>query len=534
MASTPSSIIFKSYRLLSTTTMSFGYAVGDIIAVIGLFERIAVELRKYRAAPAHFQQLSVELDLMRTTLKHVLSLQSNSNDESATLERIRGIVMHCMQRLQAMVDKMQAKEQSLGHFRTTRSLSSIGTRLHWSMMAQSDIEEVRKVILAEMVAINMLLSVQQLYDTHTSSSTPRFGMLIYVRGNIRRLSSQVKQADESQSALIQSHSSAIRDQTSKILSAVAGVPKDLADLRSVLVTQADDRSKRIETLGRDLKSLDTRVNGLVEATSRASATVRSHVTSMHHTVTAVFRLMRDIKNVLRILATCSKGMLEAIGRNTIALLEIASQMKKLIRAVEAIPLHLTLDIVRLDDALRVSWALPFQACQTWDSFIDILRHVVLAGRRPRPFSTADHPFAIADRPFSIGFANTKERIIAAKWHTFIKPGLHLEQSISSPITMTQIHQTPGEDWGDIILHTYDTKIRALMPVRSANGSRSRRPREMEDFHCQYCAIELRKVIMEQNPGHVSLISHGFMMERLESAFAPINTLLREWPPDIFP
>ena len=40
-------------------------------------------------------------------------------------------------------------------------------------------------------------------------------------------------------------------------------------------------------------------------------------------------------------------------------------MKRLVRAVEAIPLHLTLAVVRLDDALGESWALPFQACQNF-------------------------------------------------------------------------------------------------------------------------------------------------------------------------
>lgn len=51
-------------------------------------------------------------------------------------------------------------------------------------------------------------------------------------------------------------------------------------------------------------------------------------------------------------------------------------MKRIIRAIEAIPLHLTLDIVRLDDALGESWALPLQACQSWavcDSILSALR-----------------------------------------------------------------------------------------------------------------------------------------------------------------
>jgi hypothetical protein len=142
--------------------MSFGYAVGDVIAILGLFERIAIELRNYKDAPMHFQRLCAELDLVRSTLKHVLILEPESPAERQTLEKVRAIIMHCGQPLQSMAEKMRAKESSLGHFKTTRSLSSIGTRLHWSMIAQSDVEELRKTIMSQMAAINILLSVQQM------------------------------------------------------------------------------------------------------------------------------------------------------------------------------------------------------------------------------------------------------------------------------------------------------------------------------------------------------------------------------------
>ncbi|KAK5625718.1 hypothetical protein RRF57_001434 [Xylaria bambusicola] len=142
--------------------MSFGYAIGDVIAILGLFERVAVELRNYRNAPAHFQQLSVELELLHSTLKHVLCLYPENAAEAKTLGQIRAIVMHCLPPIQALVDKMRSKEGSLGHYRTTRSLSNVGTRLHWSMIAQKDVDALRTTLLSEMVAINMLLSAQQL------------------------------------------------------------------------------------------------------------------------------------------------------------------------------------------------------------------------------------------------------------------------------------------------------------------------------------------------------------------------------------
>lgn len=48
------------------------------------------------------------------------------------------------------------------------------------------------------------------------------------------------------------------------------------------------------------------------------------------------------------------------------MLDIHNHMKRILKAIEAIPLHLTLDIVRFDDALGESWALPFQACTRWE------------------------------------------------------------------------------------------------------------------------------------------------------------------------
>ncbi|KAG7411970.1 hypothetical protein Forpe1208_v009379 [Fusarium oxysporum f. sp. rapae] len=139
--------------------MSFGYGVGDVIAVFGHFERIFIELRNYKDVPVQFQQLRAEIDLLRGTLKRVLSLEPECDAERETLEQIRAIVIYCAQPLQSMAGKMRTKENSLGHFKTTRSLNSIGTRLHWSMVGLSDVEELRKTVISQMAAINVLLNV---------------------------------------------------------------------------------------------------------------------------------------------------------------------------------------------------------------------------------------------------------------------------------------------------------------------------------------------------------------------------------------
>jgi hypothetical protein len=41
-------------------------------------------------------------------------------------------------------------------------------------------------------------------------------------------------------------------------------------------------------------------------------------------------------------------------------------MKRVVQVIEAMPRHLNVDIIRLDDALGETWGLPLQGCSTWD------------------------------------------------------------------------------------------------------------------------------------------------------------------------
>lgn len=143
--------------------MSFGFGVGDIIAVLGLFERVAREIEQYQTAPRHFQQLQVELGLMKSTLSHVLQIQPQSSDETASIEQIRAIALHCQQPLLDFIEKMRRREPSLGNFRTAGTLAAVGNRLHWSLVSRADVEGLRRVLLSEMLALNVLLGTHQLY-----------------------------------------------------------------------------------------------------------------------------------------------------------------------------------------------------------------------------------------------------------------------------------------------------------------------------------------------------------------------------------
>ncbi|KAK0702829.1 hypothetical protein B0H67DRAFT_449163, partial [Lasiosphaeris hirsuta] len=120
---------------------------------------------------------------------------------------------------------------------------------------------------------------------------------------------------------------------------------------------------------------------------------------------------------------CSKEMLEAIGRNTLILLHITNQMKRVVRVIDAIPLHVDVDIVRLDDALGDTWGLPLQACRSWASFCNMLQHVVFAGRPGLHRVTTGQ--------FAITLAMSGVRIDQYNWETFIKSDIHIQAMVVS-------------------------------------------------------------------------------------------------------
>ncbi|KAF5672100.1 hypothetical protein FCIRC_8518 [Fusarium circinatum] len=353
--------------------MSFGYAVGDVIAILCLFERIAIELRNYKGAPMHFQRLYVELDLMHSTLKHVMVLEPGSPTEHQTMEKVRAIVMHCKQPLQSMAEKMRAKESSLGHFKTTRSLSSIGTRLHWSMIAQGDVEELRKTILSQMAAINILLSVQQM-------------------NRIEHIALQSRNIGTSQSLMLEKHANAIAGHASNILTITSRTQSAIDILAVDANTNAEAQSKQANMINKDLNAIEKTMLGLAQKSENTTGMVRRQTAFLGRHVNILFRVMQNLKDIFKLHM----------------LLDITAQLKHIIRAIEAIPLHLTLDIVRLDDAHGESWALPLQSCTTWESFNEMLRFVVYANNRPG----ADY---ITHNLFDVSNAKTGKHIDQNTW-----------------------------------------------------------------------------------------------------------------------
>ena len=140
--------------------MSFGF--GDAVAALKLVERVAIVIQDYRDAPQHFRQLGAELHLLQKTIQRLLQVEPSDDEEKARLEQIRAIALHCQQPILDFVDKLRLNEKSFSHINSAGTLSTLGSKMHWSLIARQDVDQLRKAIAAEMIAINLLLGMQQM------------------------------------------------------------------------------------------------------------------------------------------------------------------------------------------------------------------------------------------------------------------------------------------------------------------------------------------------------------------------------------
>ncbi|KAI9699134.1 MAG: hypothetical protein M1836_003323 [Candelina mexicana] len=326
--------------------MAFGFSIGDGIAILGLIERIATEIKDYRHAPEHFQQLAVELDFLHQVLQRLrqVNATSSNQDEVANFERIKAIATHCEGPLKEFLDKMNTHEPFLGKHKVTGGLKGIGKRLHWSTsIGKKEVGELRAVVVSQVLAINTLLNAQQWECLQALDNCQG--------ANARALEDLISTT----TAFAQRMELYFRDKDD--------LQNKIQQVIDLMTTDRQSNSEQRLLLGTKItasNSLDTEddieeLQGYLAARSKA----RGGLEDVGYSHSA-FEQKSDA--VLRRIASYSSELLRAIQSNTQMLLQLSAVLKTLERWL---PRQIDLPIIRFDDALGNTIALPLQMCSEW-------------------------------------------------------------------------------------------------------------------------------------------------------------------------
>ena len=139
-------------RTLPLFQMSFGFAVGDFIAVGSLIVQIADSLKDVGDAKSDYQELIRELESLDRTLTHIEKLQG------PTADNIKCAALMCRYPLSEFLGKIKNYEKTLGV--AAKKVSFVETtveEVHLSFGKKDEVAKLRDYLNLHIGSINMQL-----------------------------------------------------------------------------------------------------------------------------------------------------------------------------------------------------------------------------------------------------------------------------------------------------------------------------------------------------------------------------------------
>ncbi|KAI8629558.1 hypothetical protein F5Y19DRAFT_475545 [Xylariaceae sp. FL1651] len=341
--------------------MSFGYSVGDIIAIAGVIERIVNEVKAYKSAPLHFQRLAIELGFLSSVCKQVFDLRPSLPDEIQYVERIRAIAMQCLAPLQDFEARMAKYENTLGtdagsrvsfiNIKTKRrKIRDFGKRLHWSAIEQHDVDKLRAILTSEILAINTLLTMAEWNSLKSQN--------LVNRSYATRLQN-----------LIQTTNSASAD----IMQFLIDAKSASQHLEQLIVSGNLTQKEQIQVMtmiGNNTCETQKAVHDLSLWQQQHTLRLKDAVGDVSKQIVKLFSFKEYMEDWVRKIVQYCKDIIAMVERNTQILLSLHGMITKLSLMLSQSNVHLP--ILEFENPFGHNLALPYQMCDTWDGLNRLL------------------------------------------------------------------------------------------------------------------------------------------------------------------
>ena len=142
-------------------TPGFGFSFGDFVAAIKLLNDIRKALRDIGGAEDEFKHVLIDLQHLEIILEQLNHGTWDQGADAGHLNAVKGMALTCKIPLQDFLAKME-KYKSL----QTRDISGfragVGVarrKTQWAISMKDEVEKFRALIVAKVVAINMLVQL---------------------------------------------------------------------------------------------------------------------------------------------------------------------------------------------------------------------------------------------------------------------------------------------------------------------------------------------------------------------------------------
>ena len=149
--------------------MSFGFSVGDFIAVGKLINDIVKCLQSVGGAKSEYQEMVREFEILTKALVHIDHLKAADEKMTAQLNYIKFAALSCRYPLQDFMTKMEEYDSSLGTRARMDMMRKAARKVRWSFGPSGDIKQLRMYLNTHVGTINMLLAQYGLEQVTSAS-----------------------------------------------------------------------------------------------------------------------------------------------------------------------------------------------------------------------------------------------------------------------------------------------------------------------------------------------------------------------------
>jgi len=138
--------------------MSFGFSVGDFIAVGNLIKDISSCLQDTEGAKADYRELLRELECLQQALQYLDKLQNGNSSSSTNLDSIKYAALSCRRPLEQFLGKIRKYDKSLGIWGKNGIIKSTADKIRWEFGHKEDIRKLQGYLNIHVGTINILLA----------------------------------------------------------------------------------------------------------------------------------------------------------------------------------------------------------------------------------------------------------------------------------------------------------------------------------------------------------------------------------------
>lgn len=140
--------------------MSFGFSVGDFLAVGRVIKDITTCLQDVGGSKTEYQELVRELDCLNGALQQLDKQQSNK--ASTNIDSIKYAALSCRRPLEEFLSKIRKYDKSIGVRAKGNVVKSTVGKLRWGLGQKDEVNKLQNYLNVHVGAINILLAEHSL------------------------------------------------------------------------------------------------------------------------------------------------------------------------------------------------------------------------------------------------------------------------------------------------------------------------------------------------------------------------------------